>query len=238
MDWFIDNLQLNISNTNKAEEIKTELRNKYGSKLDKLGVVSIDALSTAEYLYQQFINVESLDKGLDYSFISSIYFKALEAALNNVFYIPYIEKYREKITENSVKHYFLNKYSIPYFMEDKATQTFKNSLPLGVICYFLTPNSILNGNDSRYGFIYPYQLINHVKSITSIKGQSKIEDFLIFLGKSAYETKDYRNNAAHGTVSIDWETTKQNRNDVFIRDEIDKADNCRMLLNRLLEVLL
>lgn len=238
IDWFIDNLNKQFVQTKEAKILCKRLIDFHGEKVDKLGTVAINSLSTAEYLYQRFIVVENLDKSLDYSFISSIYYKALEAALNNIFYVPYINRIRENSIKFNDNSYFPNPKAVSSFLE-KDKLKFKESLTIGGLANLLLPSRFFTLRDKfeLRDSSYPNKFISFIKEILSIDKDRDLIEFIYNLGRDIFEIRDYRNSAVHGTKIIDWEATALNKANVFIDDDIIYGKKCRRLINRLLEVI-
>ena len=76
----------------------------------------IRLLSSAEYLYQQYLLDRDASSQMDYSFIATLYYKALENLLNNKFYIPFIKPLKDrKIDTKELSRYFdKNQQGLPY----------------------------------------------------------------------------------------------------------------------------
>jgi hypothetical protein len=238
IDWFIDNLSKQLIQKKEADELCKRLNEFYGDKINKIGDVAFNSLITAEFLYHKYILEDNLDKSLDYSFISSTYYKALEAALNNIFYIPYISR----VGENSIKYrdnkYFPNPKAVPSFLNEDKTK-FKDFLTMGGLANLLLPAHFftLKEKFELRDNSYPIDFINFITETLSIKEKREAVEFMFRLGKDIHEIKDNRNSAVHGAEIIDWETTILNRNNIFINDEIIHGNEYRKIINRLLKVL-
>ena len=157
--------------------------------------IPLVTLATAEWLYDKYITRKKEQKNFDYCCISLLYYKTLEAILNDFIYKPYID-FIKKDTENETKPHYKQYFSSPK--------------------YYIS-NGDLNSSCSLGSLIYLFLDIDQTGKLREvIKNKYKISDteieklksFGYIIDKENKEKKhmisEYRNHAAHGDRIISY----------------------------------
>lgn len=78
--------------SDKYTRHKNNILSKLGTKANHLPISTIDSLTTAEMLYEEYASQEYADKGFDFSCISALYYQAFENAYNYLLWNGYANK--------------------------------------------------------------------------------------------------------------------------------------------------
>lgn len=229
--------KLLVEKLSKRPDLKTvfkELELELGvENCEKLGD-NLKTLATAEYLYKLFVlDSSSVEDDRDYSCISILYYKALETALNELLYKPYINRHFSTnrnfnfISSQSFFDYFpvsdIQNFKKYYFYKDYNSSNFllSNELTLGNMGNFLK----LRRNA-------PVNLISYLSEI--INPSINLYNEFRELSTNILAVKNNRNNAAHGGSIINKNQVIEDKKNIFY---IDNAILCRKVLIKLLDIL-
>lgn len=160
----------------------------------------IKALSTAEYLYSQYMVPEKINEDFDYSFISIMYYTALENLTNELLYAPYALFIENRINNSNIGEYLTDRRAISsncFFRKGKL----KKQVELGVLGILL--------ENSRNIIKFQDYLI-HQKGLD----KKKVND-IIQLGKRMNKAAENRNKAAHGSERIDDKAAQRDKSIVY-----------------------
>lgn len=101
----------------------------------------LSSLVSAEYLYNQYINIMQPDTRFDYSCISIMYYMALEDFLNKLIYTPYSSEVLSLINRRQTRDDFWKNNDCKNYVSnfnsfwDKKNRAFKRSCEIGVLGY-------------------------------------------------------------------------------------------------------
>lgn len=111
----IENVLKNEEDLKIIRESVSKLIGEFGFE-DNIVSSMINTLSTAEYLYNTYIIGGYEDTNFDYSFISILYYQAIENILNNLVFYPY-KQYciSHKISKNNAELFFINPKLFPFW---------------------------------------------------------------------------------------------------------------------------
>lgn len=235
IEKIIEKIKMLVQGKDEMLEKKiTELLNTYSSG-KKLSKDVWRTLYTAEYLYQVYLADDNCNKELDYSFISIMYYQALERTLNELMFVPYCNTILEssdsekgKLTRENVIKYFgcSETDNCTGFYAKKAGRNnkkyiLKESIEIGNLGHFLENSS---KNDCIKAFL---QTTYPNADIGTVSG----------LGSTVLKVKDRRNDAAHG-VFVDYKTSQEDKIIILQKDShYELTTITRDLLIRILEIL-
>lgn len=219
------------------DSLCNKLTKELGDKYKYVEGSSFKSLSTAEYLYELFINNKNgMDPNKDYSCISILYYKALEDALNKIIYVPY---YNAELKPIYKIQNWENKANTEIILdrlpgEEKALYKIKNSYyheNRSTGCWELA-NRLMIGN---LGFLLKERTLP--KALYSFLGKIMTGDIKLncnILSNGLLNVKDNRNNAAHGGNIINYQKVTDDKRDVFTLEQIGEY---KRLLLQLLNML-
>lgn len=177
----------------------------------------ISTLSTAEYLYQIYVLNRQSNEVFDYSFISIMYYQAIENILNNLVFNPYkIFCEFSHINRNNAENYFKNPKKYGYYKSNSFI--LKNSIELGPLGYLLQD---IDECETFKKFILNKYDVKDLKIVQQLGNQIKL-------------ISKRRNTAAHAT-KVDLNTTIQDKTVVF--DDTIQNDDIQNMRNLLMNTL-
>lgn len=189
----------------------------------------IQVLSTAEYLYDKFIEDKDPIKGFDYSCISAMYYQALEKTYNYLMYSGYInELNRNKSGDlssiiNHTAYGYFPDYGNRYFKKIKNGKIAEKTCMYGdfeILLKFLLNIDNCNCSEVAHYKDYLYNTFGWNIEVLDDKGlPPKIADKIKKLYKGIKITRDRRNNASHGGVIINYDTAREDKDFVLARKE-------------------
>lgn len=203
-------------NISKISDYIVGLVNEYNN--DKaLTSDMISTLSTAEYLYQIYVLNKQSNKVFDYSFISIMYYQAIENILNNLIFIPY-KRFCEfsHINRNNAENYFKSPKKYGYYKSNSFI--LKSSIELGPLGYLLQD---IDECDTFKNFILNKYDVKSLEIVQQLGNQIKL-------------ISKRRNTAAHAT-KVDLNTTIQDKTVVF--DDTIQNDDIQNMRNLLMNTL-
>jgi len=217
------------------ERLKAEL----GHKVKYLTDESWRSLVTAEYLFKIFVASAPIDDSMDYSFISILYYRALEDSLNNLIYTPYVKQLPKNVKTRDTQPGPNDRDLDPFIPKNQRKNLYKrkgnkwilvNSLTLGTMGYILR-----DGAKEKVS-----EMIKFVAG--KLKGKMDPGALLYELGvpicerdnQARMSIADRRNRAAHGGEIISYKDVTIDRGNVYA---IENAAEYRRLLVLLLEAL-
>lgn len=189
-----DFVSIKLKVSTKLKGLIEKIRN-YNNKLSlysqeefeiEMGKI-VSYIATGEMLYDSFTK-NNTNKDIDYGCMALVYYKALEALSNFIFYKPYYDEVLskrhnlEKENESGYCGYSFDKIT----KREKGSREYRNSLEYGTISYLYSKM-----NESK-DYIH---MFNFYKE----KGMNieKINNFFDIMNKTAY----LRNNCAHPKIS-------------------------------------
>lgn len=189
----------------------------------------IQVLSTAEYLYDKFIEDKDPIKGFDYSCISAMYYQALEKTYNYLMYSGYIDELNKdksgdlsSIINHKAYGYFPD-HGKRYLKKIKNKKIVEKTCMYGdfeVLLKFLLNIGKCNCNDVTHYKEYLYNTFGWNTEVLDNKGlPPKIADKIETLYKGIKITRDRRNNASHGGIIINYDTAREDKDFVLARKE-------------------
>lgn len=222
------------------ERLRLELGNKY----DLLPEAALNALASAEYLYDMFVRKRA-PEGFDYSGIAVLYFQAFETAYDKLLIEPYSdwlkeqridklyeERFRlrnkkpknrtqeEKNCLDEIENKILNQYFSKGFGKDffynKSERTFVICLEIGKFQHFIDLSSCLVEKvDGQASQLVRFLELNCFKK--------KIDPVLInYFAQAVKNAITPRNNAAHGLHGLKEIDVKEDK--AIIYDETNLKD--------------
>lgn len=191
----------------EVQEGRTLYKNEIESLLHIYGIDYdlnfLSTLSTAEYLYNRYMIIEKEKGDFDYSFVSIMYYTALECLANELFYTPYVDYIKEKDYKNNISHYFSDNRDIcvnRFFRKNKI----KRQVEIGTLGVLFS--SIMNVNAFKNFCIH--QLGMNTQKIRCLEQ----------LGAELAKAADNRNKAAHGTDSLKAKDAKKDKTFVYNKE--------------------
>ena len=233
------------------EETKKVLRNSLGNESILLPASAMNALVTAEMLYQEYANERYAVQGFDYSGISALYYQAFEAAYNELVWRGYESKLnslcrngkkytevlaesreRDKIKEEAFIGYLAQKYSIRknyYDYDKKARQAqVKKSVMYKNFADILNYGILQTRSDLKMFREYFAHLIGFANCISMINDSafmSNITELVTAIEKAA----DNRNNASHGGTIVDIDQLNADKKTVLSDLEAVRSDSLGLI---------
>lgn len=177
-----------------CKQINIDLK-KYFEKLKDFPIL-LSGLASAEYLYDLYVNKMKEKVDFDYSCVSIMYYKTLEDFINKLIWIPYRKEVLEKKSNEVIStNLYLNEPKYYYDYNYKRVKESCELGPLGFLC------SEIRKLPKFISFIQVYYGLKEDKDIQAI------EDF----GNRLKEKAKNRNNAAHGGVTVSYETVTEDK---------------------------
>lgn len=177
----------------------------------------LTSLSSAEVLYDLYVQKMSEKKDFDYSCVSIMYYKTLEDFINKFLYIPYRNDVLEKNTENALESkLYLNDPNF-YYRYGK----FKKSCELGPLGYLCAEVQNIPKLREYLKFKYHFDSDNCFERLK-------------VLGEELKKKSENRNNAAHGGKIISYKTAKDDKNTVYPNNS---PEEIRGLLKEFLDII-
>lgn len=218
----IARVQSDIKEVDKFQTYFDALQKEMYKYSPKINVSIIEALATAEILYDDYIiNSKPLEK-FDYSCISIMYYQVLEFTLNEIIYEPYKKEYEAEFLSRLALNQDFTPI-IPFGWKNfyDNNRKLKNKLELGVMAHFL-----IGAADSRTSYkfrLWFLGLFNKSANVDSIKE----------IGRTIKTISKARNDAAHGGTSIDIKSAIEAKNYVYNKSI---SMEMRSILTKLLEM--
>lgn len=232
------------------EETKIVLRNSLGHESILLPASAMNALVTAEMLYQEYANEKFAIPGFDYSGISALYYQAFEAAYNELIWRDYEselnnlcrngEKYTEILVESRNERISVDAF-IGYLAQDSGIRKnyidydkkagraqVKKSIMYKNFAEILKYSILLTKHDLKKFCGYFAHLVGFANSISMINDSyfmSNITDFVSAIEKAA----DNRNNASHGGKIIDINQLNADKKTVLSNLEEVRSDSLGLI---------
>lgn len=201
-------------------EIKERIQNSLGESSKKLPSSTLDSLTTAEMLYEQYATDDFAEKGFDFSCISALYYQAFEDAYNDLIWRGYAtmlnalmireQKYTEilethrytKITEPEAQGYLddWNSRQRGYYINYKNRQA-TVSLRCMYKSFGIMMENIRESSDLYKFCDYFATLVGYSDSQRMFADTTFMSKCLNFT-KAILNSADNRNNASHGGTFI------------------------------------
>ena len=192
-----------------------------GHESELLPESAINALVTAEMLYQEYANEEYAVQGFDYSGISALYYQAFEEAYNQRVWKPYVKKLKEVVISgrNFTKILKLNYSDIKKFYGD-----FDEYLDIKSLSKYTFENKEKRkGRELQPSITYgPFAILmdkisknelprfsEFFADVTGFRGTEEMLgdcEFMKSYDVFVYSVKksiDFRNHASHGSERVD-----------------------------------
>lgn len=232
------------------DRTKKDLFFRIGPESELLPESAINALVTAEMLYQEFANEEYAIQGFDYSGISALYYQAFEAAYNELVWRGYerelnclsrdgkkytdiLAESKDKIIrEEAFKGYLAkdpSKRRNYYDYDKKASQAqVKKSVMYKNFADILNYGILQTRSDLKMFREYFAHLIGFANCISMINDSafmSNITELVTAIEKAA----DNRNNASHGGKIIDIDQLNADKKTVLSDLEAVRSDSLGLI---------
>ena len=160
-----------------------------------------NTLTSAEYLYKEYVEASVPKESFDYSCISVMYYLALEDMINQLIYTPYSKAVLSGISNNDWKSYVTHQLAF----WDRSRRSYKEECELGNLGYLL---SGVNRLSPLKDFV--------------IKKYPKVDlDGLEAFGKTLKTVAPRRNNAAHGGNYLSYSDAVEDKKWVYYANGID-----------------
>lgn len=263
MDWMdsissrlSDVLINNCKKTDVFNDIKNSLEERIGEKNNILPLSTMDSLTTAELLYNEYATEEFSEKGFDFSCISALYYQAFEEAYNCLIWKGYAnllnsltidgQKYTDIL--DSCKNSTINvTKALGYLESDSYRRSFyidymnRFNLETKVKsrCMYRSFAIIMekvNDQSGLYGFCdYISKLAGYSSRNEMFSDNGFMEKCRAFASSIYHSTND-RNNASHGGTYISMDQCKQDKKAVL--DDLETLrENSIGLIQQLLGLL-
>ena len=206
-------LSITIYDKCKSEEpdsfanVTLQIKDNLGTKYNHLTENVLKPLSTAEFLYNNYVVSRKIED-FDYSGISALYYQSLEALFNEIIWKPYAEKLNHLNTNRNGSFYqiyssdedipkeyigYLPKYNRSYYIDSKNKQ----------ITTHLNPGSCYHIINDAYNNKHLTHWNHHLLETFGLKEVTV--DFItaIYDIANKMSTYDNRNQASHGGNTID-----------------------------------
>ena len=205
------------------EQVRAEMKN-YPIQLSDS---SVTTLATAEYFYQAYIVDKKDWEKFDYSCFSILYFQVLEAAINELLYMPYKNKYetvilnQAKIDIRKIEELSCVPPKVTNLVVRKNGQfVLAEQLTLGGLAYFCS------------GMSYNKDKIELVRFAREVFGDKNFEvERLVKFGKEVLEISKRRNLAAHASQNLTAESFIESKDYVYNKELTKELKNllCRFM---------
>lgn len=235
------------------DTIKKELKEYLGDDATILPEDTMDALTTAEILYQRYASDEYANRGFDYSSISALYYQSFEAAYNTLIWSGYSnilntvendgESFIRVVTKKGSSKSFpgatsYHKYLGTNLTDIKKYILFKNE-NMGIMETIFTPycmygpfsklmkniNTGLLGTGFREYFSSVIGFNNPDEMINDKEYMDKLSVFT----SSIENSKDNRNKASHGGVFISINQCTEDKKTVLDNLEQVRSNNMGLI---------
>lgn len=212
---------------NEFFSVQSSIKDKLGTKCYNLPTSAIDSLTTAELLYEKYVDPNYAERGFDYSSISVLYYQAFENAYNNLIWSNYACFINAKIDDGYTKKAILGRYlpkvsDIEYFKGKYAQQH----------CTYRSFERLLEEVKSESHFPeFCDMLANHCgfgNREEMLNDCSFMQHFHKFL-QCFSKAKDNRNNASHGGSCITFEQCKSDKKTVLNELERVRSDSIGLI---------
>ena len=212
-----------VSQKGSVEKEREKLYETLSQKYTKIKMENdiFDTLSTAEYLFNEYIEGQNPVSGWDYSFISILYYQVLEKALNYYIYIPYVKKIENEDFGQNIKVYFGNANCT---IVDKRRNriNLKSAIELGPAGFLLKCAGNKNSKFSQF-------ILGKYKTCSL----RELETF----GEDILKISKRRNNAAHSYI-LNYNEAKEDKYIVYCnRENFDVSFELRDMIQRLMSIL-
>ncbi len=226
----------NLLITHKAKQMgfnakKEGIRKDLGTKVVYLPDETMNALTTAELLFEQYAVPDYAQSDFDYSCISSLYYQAVESLYNKILWKQYASKLNKKTYKNDRFAYLYKKRKLPldlqgYLPEDtpeyytpKEKNIVFSILTLGTFSCLIKHLSSVSGGDlprfSKYvDSVFKMDKVSR-NSEEYTNYQKKMDEFCIKISDAVPR----RNNASHGEEPLDLNECQKDRRTVFAEVE-------------------
>ena len=247
-----------IDNSKKTEEIyfrtKNQIITSLGDSSEILPISTLDSLTSAELLYEQYATSEYAEMGFDFSCISALYYQAFEDAYNELIWRGYAnllntlvlsndQKYTEYLQEKNHKK-IKDSYAIGYLDSDYSQRKYyidhcNNQTSVSLRCMYKSFAILMRNiqNPTKLdGFCdYFAELTGFMKKedmFNDIEFMHKCKEFTDSIDRSA----DNRNNASHGGSLIDINQCREDKKTV-LNDLEQVRSNSIGLIQQLIYIL-
>ncbi len=188
---------------------------------------SLNTLATAEYFYQAYIIDKKEWEKFDYSCFSILYFQVLEAAINELLYFPYKDKFETIILKQANED--ISKIEelscIPPRVTNLVTKksgkyVLAEQLTLGGLAYFCL------------GMSYNKEKIELIRFVREVFGDKNFDvDSMVKFGKEVLEISKRRNLAAHASQNMTAESFIESKDYVYNKELTKELKNllCRFM---------
>ena len=226
LDDVTNQLQCELKERGLLQDYNEKLRNVFTKQLalgaKELPDEMIQLLSSAEYLYHQYLSGYDGSELMEYSFIAILYYKALENLIDSQFYRPYIAPIKKKFDAQQFKKYFIED-SLPFVLQeyDKNVKKVRKHLELGTFSRLFSYDP------------YPEEMMSFLNRRFIDGAEAKLRA----LGLTLKEVASRRNDAAHGTKIITYNDAVQARTDTFDVDWEYEEGRCRGMVVEFISLL-
>lgn len=225
------------------DSFKSEVLKGLGAESKKLPESTINALATAEILFQRYVKNEYADKGFDYSSVSSLYYQAFEDVYNELVWRGYAEMLNSLYVEGQLYTDILKscqngrisvREASGYLDPDPKNRKFyvdyanqKNPITKVKTRCMYGSFAILMQNIKERSPLNKF--CDYFASITGFDNAAEMLSDVVFMEECnrftrAVETAtDNRNNASHGGSAINCEQCRQDKRTVI--DELTEVRN-------------
>lgn len=207
----LDNLIYAVCNKIEEQVSKTDLFNDLYKTVSNsfshfstalLGFPKLfNTLTSAEYLYKEYVEASLPKESFDYSCISVMYYLALEDMINQLIYTPYSKAVLSGISKNDWKLYVTHQLAF----WDRSRRSYKEECELGNLGYLLSEVNRLT--PLKVFVINKYPKVNL--------------DGLETFGKTLKTVAPRRNNAAHGGNYLSYNDAVEDKKWVYYANGID-----------------
>jgi ribosomal protein S20 len=230
--------------TDSFIERRKQLREDLGVESDILPGQTIDALTTAEYLFHKYVTLEYAEEGFDYSCISCLYYQAFEEAYNSLIWRKYAEKLNNMVLlgRDFTKFLFSNNRSDdftlavqPYFFTDYnqfKNYKEKNIKKLSTSCMYgpfvtLMKEVIENRDLTEFRDFFARQVgfKSSEEMQRDVEFMKKCSDFVVAVNNCI----DSRNNASHGKFRVGAEQCKADKKNVLSNIESVRKESVGLI---------
>ena len=212
---------------NEFFSVQSSIKDKLGTKSYNLPTSAIDSLTTAELLYEKYVDPYFAERGFDYSSISALYYQAFENAYNYLIWSNYARFINKKVDDGYTKKAILGRFlpkvsDIEYFRGKYAQQH----------CTYRSFERLLEEVKTESRFPEFCDMLanlcdfgNREEMLNDCSFMQHFHKFLQCFSKA----KDNRNNASHGGSCITFEQCKCDKKAVLNELERVRSDSIGLI---------
>ncbi len=216
----IKNLVIKRPLVQKEYELLYENLSRRYTKLEMKSDI-FDTLSTAEYLFNEYIEGREPIAGWDYSFISILYYQVLEKVLNYYVYLPYSKSIEKEDYGQNVRAYFGNA-NCTIINKRRNKVNLKSAIELGPAGFLLKCASNKNSKFSEF-------IVGKYEDCSLCE----LEAF----GEEVLKISKRRNKAAHSYI-LNYNEAKEDKYIVYCnRENFNASFELRDMIRRLMSIL-